>query len=97
MHGFVEIAAGPFVMGSKKGDEDANANEFGNPPRLEIPYRYWMARYPMTVAQFGAFVADGGYEEAGWWTPTGWRWRRGAWDSQVTEDMAEELAEGASA
>ncbi len=85
-HGFIEIAAGPFVMGSRKGDKDAFDDEYGNPPRLKIPYRYWIGRYPVTVAQFAVFVADGGYVAEDWWTPTGWRWRRGEWDSRVTED-----------
>ncbi|MEZ5583641.1 MAG: hypothetical protein R3F37_13630 [Candidatus Competibacteraceae bacterium] len=29
--------------------------------QLEMPYAYWMARYPVTVAQFGVFVKDHGY------------------------------------
>lgn len=74
--GFVEVPAGPFVMGSRQGDTDAYPGEFGNPPRLEIPYSYWMARYPVTVAQFGAFVDAGGYQEQGWWTAAGWQWRQ---------------------
>ncbi len=83
-HGFVEIAAGPFAMGSQKGDRDAFDDELGNPARLEIPYRYWIGRYPVTVAQFAAFWEDGGYAaDAPWWTERGRAWRRGEWDSQV--------------
>ena len=90
-YGFVEIAPGPFVMGSKKGDEDAYDDEYGNPAQLTIPYRYWIARYPVTVAQYGAFLADHGCDEdAPWWTATGRAWRRGEWDSQVTEDWLKE-------
>jgi len=86
-HGFIEIPPGPFVMGSQKGDEDAWEDEFGNPAQLNIPYRYWIARYPVTVAQYAAFLAaGGGAEDAPWWTETGRAWRRGEWDSQVTED-----------
>jgi len=73
--GFVKIPAGPFVMGSREGDEGAYDDEFGNPETLTIPYDYWMARYPVTVAQFGAFVQAKGYENPEWWTPTGWAWR----------------------
>ena len=84
--GFIEIPPGPFVMGSKKGDKDTYDAQFGNPARLEIPYRYWMARYPVTVAQYAAFLdAGGGAEDAPWWTETGRRWRRGEWDSQVQD------------
>lgn len=73
-HGFVEVPAGPFVMGDDP------------PQHLEIPYDYWIARYPMTVAQFGAFVDGDGYENPDWWTETGWAWRQGEWDSQVEEE-----------
>jgi formylglycine-generating enzyme required for sulfatase activity len=86
-HGFVEIPAGPFVMGSRQGEPDAYDNEYGNPAQLTIPYRYWIARYPVTVAQYAVFLADhGGDEDAPWWTAMGRAWRRGDWDSQVTED-----------
>jgi formylglycine-generating enzyme required for sulfatase activity len=80
--GFVEIPAGPFVMGSQSGDRKASENESGNPPSLEIPYTCWMARYPVTVAQFQAFVRDHGYDERIWWTETGWAWRNGKWNSR---------------
>jgi len=81
--GFVKIPAGRFVLGSR----DKEAWEDEQPQqKLTIPYDYWMARYPVTVAQFGAFVAAAGYENDGWWTPTGWAWRRGEWDSQVKGD-----------
>jgi formylglycine-generating enzyme required for sulfatase activity len=79
--GFVKIPAGPFVMGE-------------NPPQeLEIPYDYWVARYPVTVAQFGAFVDARGYETPEWWTPTGWAWRRGEWDSTVEEGSLKDWLE----
>ena len=53
--GFVEIPAGPFLMGSDKArDADADDDEL---PQHEITLsRYFMARYPVTVAQFRAFV-----------------------------------------
>lgn len=59
--GFVPIPAGAFTMGSDKAkDEDANEDE--QPQReLTLPY-YWIARWPVTVAQFRAFVEAGGYD-----------------------------------
>ncbi len=67
--------------------ESDEYDEDGRPTEVEIPYPYWMARYPVTVAQYGAFLADGGGDaDAPWWTEPGRRWRRGEWDSQVTEE-----------
>jgi formylglycine-generating enzyme required for sulfatase activity len=57
--GFVEVPPGAFVMGSRQGDAEAYENELGNPERLIIDYRYWVARYPVTVAQYRAFVEAG--------------------------------------
>lgn len=81
--GFVEIPPGPFVMGNRKGNQDARDNEFGNPKTLEIKYPFWMVRYAVTVDQFRLFVETKDYEEQSWWTQTGWEWRLGKWDSQV--------------
>lgn len=58
--GFVKIPAGPFVMGSKHDDEDAWDNE---KPIHEVSLpTYYLARYPVTVAQFRYFVEDSGYQ-----------------------------------
>lgn len=81
---WVEVPAGPFVMGSREDDQEAHGNEKPQ-QQLEIPNCYWMARYPTTVAQYGCFVDDGGYEEPCWWTQNGWAWRQGEWDSQVED------------
>lgn len=55
MFGFVEIPAGPFLMGSDKGrDGDAHDSEM---PQHEVDLPgFLMARFPVTVAQFRAFV-----------------------------------------
>jgi formylglycine-generating enzyme required for sulfatase activity len=53
--GFVEIPAGPFLMGSNEAqDRDAWMCEL---PQHEVTLpRYFIDRYPVTVAQFRAFV-----------------------------------------
>lgn len=59
--GFIEIPAGPFVMGSDpKKDENAAKEE--QPQHEVILPRYYIARYPVTVAQFAAFVDASGYK-----------------------------------
>lgn len=35
-----------------------------------------IAKYPVTVAQYGVFVDDGGYSQKDYWTKTGWEWKR---------------------
>ncbi|MCB9150923.1 MAG: SUMF1/EgtB/PvdO family nonheme iron enzyme [Caldilineaceae bacterium] len=72
-----EIAPGPFVMGSdKKVDGDAHSDETPQFTCTLIQEPYCISRYPITVAQYGAFVAAGGYESERFWTQAGWRWRR---------------------
>lgn len=34
-----------------------------------------LARYPATNGLYAEFIAEGGYEEPGYWTPEGWAWR----------------------
>ena len=67
------VPASPFVMG--EADEQHEYN---------IPYPYWISRYPITQAQFGAFVDAGGYGHeaywpeaivAGFWQPQGFQGR----------------------
>ena len=74
--GFVEIPKGPFWMGSEQGEPEAYEDESGNPNPLEIPYPYWIARYPVTVVQFGCFVDDSGYQERWWRTRAAKEWLR---------------------
>jgi formylglycine-generating enzyme required for sulfatase activity len=58
--GFVEIPAGPFIMGSDKGeDPDAQEGEMYQ-HRVDLQPLF-MARYPVTVAQFRTFVENSGY------------------------------------
>ena len=45
--------------------------------RLALPAS-WIARYPVTNAEWACFIGAGGYEDERWWqTPDGQRWRRG--------------------
>ncbi len=55
--GFIEIPAGPFTMGSdQRRDQQAEDNELPQHP-VDLP-GYYLARWPVTVAQFAAFVRD---------------------------------------
>jgi len=59
--GFRRIPAGPFLMGSDL-TRNADASAAEQPQHtVNLPYEYYMARYPVTVAQFEAFVQASGY------------------------------------
>ena len=59
--GLIEIPAGPFTMGRDPTvEEDVNAWE--QPPHGVTLPTYYIARYPVTVAQFRAFCDDSGYQ-----------------------------------
>ena len=68
-----EIPPGPFLMGSTDEDEMAYVNE--KPQHtFRIGQPYLISRYPITHAQFAAFVQAGGYREPRYWTEAGWSW-----------------------
>jgi formylglycine-generating enzyme required for sulfatase activity len=68
------VPSGPFTMGSQD-DPLAYDDETPQHPR-DLPYPYWIARYPITNAQFDCFVQDPkGYAKDHWWTPAGRKWR----------------------
>jgi formylglycine-generating enzyme required for sulfatase activity len=58
---FVRIPAGKFLMGSQ--DDNKLAFDQEKPQHtVEIPYDYWMARYPVTNEQFARFVEEAAYK-----------------------------------
>jgi formylglycine-generating enzyme required for sulfatase activity len=57
---FVCVPKGKFIMGSKDDNKVAYPDE--KPQHtVEIPYDYWIARYPVTNDQFAAFVGAAKY------------------------------------
>jgi len=68
--GFVEVPAGPFLMGTREEGIQALAGRLGGKREWyedEMPQHevllpaYYVARYPVTVAQFRVFVQASGY------------------------------------
>ncbi len=72
---WVEIPAGAFLMGSDEKDDWALDSE--KPQRRVELLGYWMMKYPVTQAQYGVFIATGGYAERRYWTEAGWNWKEG--------------------
>jgi len=62
-----EVPARPFRMG---GDPEAWGAWEG--AEFDLPYPFWIAKYPVTYAQYEPFVAAGGYTERRYWTDAGW-------------------------
>ena len=65
-----DVPAGEFIMGSDEFDDEKP------PHKLFLP-AFQISQYPITNAQFDAFVQDGGYTPK-WrrcWTAAGWEWK----------------------
>jgi formylglycine-generating enzyme required for sulfatase activity len=84
---FVQVPAGPFLMGSSEDDPDADDDEF---PRHELTLpTYYIGRTEVTNAQFRPFVEGDGYTNPDYWSDDGWAWRErnnrtqpGLWDDE---------------
>lgn len=64
---FVRVPAGKFLMGSTKENKSAYDGE--RPQHtVDIPYDYWMARFPVTNEQYGAYIKSkgGNHPVSGW-------------------------------
>ncbi|MFH0878401.1 MAG: SUMF1/EgtB/PvdO family nonheme iron enzyme [Lentisphaerota bacterium] len=62
---FVKVSAGPFLMGSKEGNSLALADE--RPQHtVNIPYDYWIARFPVTNEHYAAYVGKGKHPVSDW-------------------------------
>jgi formylglycine-generating enzyme required for sulfatase activity len=57
---FCLVPPGPLLLGSQASDKDARKNEQPQ-QQYDIAYPYWIARYPLTVAQFQLFVKEAGF------------------------------------
>jgi formylglycine-generating enzyme required for sulfatase activity len=81
----VPIPAGTFLMGTPES-EVAAIEKLGltrqyierEVPQHEVRLEtYAIGRYPVTNAEFGRFVEDGGYEKPDYWTEAGWKQKEG--------------------
>ncbi|GAK52603.1 hypothetical protein U14_03855 [Candidatus Moduliflexus flocculans] len=66
---WITIPASEFWMGSDEYDDEK--------PRHRVTFRepFQISRYPITNAQYEAFVNDKGYLTESYWTKEGWAWR----------------------
>jgi formylglycine-generating enzyme required for sulfatase activity len=84
--GMAEVRASgcyPGFTGFKLGDGLKSDQEYHeenetwpeDAPAIEIA-PFWLAAYPMTVAQFRPFVEGDGYKNPKYWTEDRWNWRK---------------------
>jgi formylglycine-generating enzyme required for sulfatase activity len=71
-----DVPAGEFLMGNSR-ETDAMADDSETPQHRVTLEGFSVSKYPVTNAQYDAFVLDGGYTKK-WqhcWTKDGWRWK----------------------
>jgi formylglycine-generating enzyme required for sulfatase activity len=73
-----DVPAGEFIMGSLDDPKEPYLGKETPQHRLKLG-AYRISKYPVTVAQFNAFVRDGGYRVARYWRQAvaAGRWRDG--------------------
>ncbi len=76
---WVEIPAGEFIMGSDP-KMDALAFDDEKPQHRERVATFWVARVPVTVAQFAAFVEATGYRTTAEEKGSSWAWTGSKWE-----------------
>jgi len=69
--GMVLVPAGPFGMGSTESDYEGPVHEVWVDA-------FWIDRYPVTNAQWAAFLKGGGWRRRELWTEAGWEWKEAA-------------------
>jgi formylglycine-generating enzyme required for sulfatase activity len=85
----VPVHAGPFRMGTSTEDQGhLKAQEIEFWPdelpdhMLELP-EFQIGKYPVTNAEFRLFFQQNGYNDQFLWSPEGWKWRMGTWESNL--------------
>jgi formylglycine-generating enzyme required for sulfatase activity len=99
----IHVPAGPFLMGTSDRQADWLAQRSDRarkwrvkgyfdreqPQHAVILPDYTIAKYPVTVGEYQAFVEAAGYLQRQYWTDSGWEWREadgivkpGRWDDE---------------
>ncbi|HEX4882654.1 MAG TPA: selenoneine synthase SenA [Casimicrobiaceae bacterium] len=76
--GDVEVGGGRIRIGSPASDDGRLAFDNERCAHEVTIAPFAIAAAPVTAGAFAAFVDDGGYGDARWWTGEGRRWREGA-------------------
>ncbi len=69
--GWVLVEEGAFTMGT---DHVTGVYDNEAPPHEVNVDTFRIARYPVTIGEYQAFMEDGGYERTEWWSERGKQW-----------------------
>lgn len=87
---WVWVPGGTATLGSGDQPSDWQALAAERPQHQVAVRSFWLARGPVTNAEYGCFMAAGGYKVQDYWTPAGWHWRLGQQaDSAPVEEILE--------
>jgi formylglycine-generating enzyme required for sulfatase activity len=68
------VPAGLWHLGQRGEATPAEHGVTSEVRAIELP-RFRISRFPVSNAEYAAFVDDGGYEDQSLWSPEGWEWR----------------------
>src|SRR5262249_39258011 len=73
----VAVQGSSAIIGSARWPWDRQAYD-NERPRHRVPVAaFYLARLPVTNAEYACFMQAGGYDTERYWTPAGWQWRHG--------------------
>jgi Sulfatase-modifying factor enzyme 1 len=73
----VPVSGGTAIIGSRCWPWDRQAAAYERPRHQVRVASFYLARFPVTNAEYACFMQAGGYETEHYWTPTCWQWRQG--------------------
>jgi formylglycine-generating enzyme required for sulfatase activity len=73
----VLVPDGTATIGSARWPWGRQAYVWERPRHQVRVVSFYLARFPVTNAEYDCFMQAGGYEMEHYWTPTGWQWRQG--------------------
>lgn len=73
----VPVPAGVAAIGRIPWPWDRQADPDEHPRHPVDVASFYLARFPVTHAEYACFIRAGGYDTERYWTPTGWQWRQG--------------------
>jgi formylglycine-generating enzyme required for sulfatase activity len=89
------IPAGPAHLGTTAEDieqlkqSNIDWNEIAwfkneQPAHTVTLAEYWLGKYPVTNAEYARFMTAKGYEQDKYWSQTGWQWRQGKYEADLS-------------